>query len=126
MAITLTAADVRPRGHYMSVRLIANATITAGDLAYHDGTGVNVGDDDASTATANVIGVALNGAASGEYVDVCTHGGPITGWAGLTAGGICYVSDAGVLAHSAGTKTFAVGFAVSTSEIYVMPNATVA
>jgi hypothetical protein len=53
--------------------------------------------------------------------------GELTGWTGLTAGAICYISDTdGVLAHTAGTKTLAAGWAVSTTNIYVNPNATVA
>jgi hypothetical protein len=125
MTIAIVADNVRPVSKYVSVSLIANATITAGDLVYHDGTGVNVCDDDASTATANCIGIAMQGASSGSYVDVCVLG-EMTGWTGLTAGSICYVIDAGVLAHSAGTKTFAVGWATSTTNVFVNPNATVA
>ena len=125
MSIAVTADNVRPIGDYISVKIVANATITAGDVVYHDATGINVADDDGSTATANCLGIALQDASSGGYIDVLCQG-RVTGWTGLTAGGICYVSDAGVVAHSAGTKTFAVGWAISTTDIYVNPNATVA
>ena len=125
MTIAVTADNVRPIGDYISVKLLSNATITAGDVVYHNGTGLAVADDDASTASANAIGVALQDGASGAYVDVLTIG-RVTGWTGLTAGMICYVIDDGKVSASNGTKTFAIGHALSTTDIYVHPNATVA
>jgi len=125
MSIAVVAANVRPIGNYTSVRIVSNGTLTAGAVVYHDGTGLALADDDTSTATANCIGVMLQDASSGVYGDVLTQG-RVTGWTGLTAGAICYVSDQGVVAASAGTKTFAVGWAISTTDIYVNPNATVA
>lgn len=125
MSIVCTAANVRPIGDYIAVRVVSNATLTAGMVVYHDGTGLNKADDDSSTATANCIGILLQDASSGVYGDVLTIG-RVTGWAGLTAGSICYVSDDGVVAHSAGSKNFAVGHALSTSDIYVHPFAAVA
>ena len=126
MTIAVTADNVRVVDkNYMSVRLVSNGTLTAGDVVYHDGTGMAKADDDTSTATANCIGVLLKDAASGTTQDVITCG-RITGWTGLTAGMICYVSDQGVVAASAGTKNFAVGWALSTTDIYVHPFAPVA
>ena len=125
MTIAVTADNVLPIGDFLTVRVISNDTITAGDVVYHNGTGLAVADDDTSTASANCIGVALKDAATGIYTDVLTCG-RVTGWTGLTAGMICYVSDAGVVAASAGTKNFAVGWALSTTDIYVHPFAPVA
>jgi len=127
MAIAVVADNVRivSPDDFSRIRVVSNATITAGDVVFHDGTGLEVADDDASTESANCIGVALQGGSSGDMLDVITQG-ELTGWTGLTAGAICYVVDDGKVAHTAGTKTFAVGWAVSTTNIYVNPNATVA
>ena len=125
MTIAITANNVRPIGDYISVKIVSNATLTAGDVVYHNGTGLAVADDDASTASANCIGVVLQDAASGKYADVLTIG-RVTGWTGLTAGMICYVVDDGKVASSAGSKNFAVGHAISTTDIFVHPFAPVA
>jgi hypothetical protein len=125
MTIAVTAANVRPIGDYISVRVVSNGTLTAGMVVYHNGTGLAAADDDASTASANCIGILLQDAASGVYGDVLTIG-RVTGWTGLTAGTIAYVSDTGVVAASAGTKNFAVGHMLSTTDILVHPFAPVA
>jgi hypothetical protein len=125
MAIVCTAANVRPIGKYISCRVVSNATITAGQVVYHNGTGLTQADGDAA-GTANCMGIALQGGSSGDYLDVLIQG-RVTGWAGLTAGKIEYVSDeAGEVVETHGTATFGVGWAVSTSDIYVNPQKTVA
>ena len=125
MAIEIVADNVRPIGKHYCVRVVSNDTLTAGDVVYHDGTGIVVGNGGAAS-TANVWGVVLQDASAGQYVDVLVNG-RVTGWTGLTAGALCYISDTdGVLAHSAGSATFGIGWAVSTTDIYVNPNATVA
>ena len=125
MPIAVTADNVRPIGRYMSFRSTSNDDLTAGDVVYHDGTGIVVANGGAA-GTANLMGVVLKDSSSGDAIDVLVQG-RVTGWTGLTAGAICYISDTdGVLAHSAGSATFGVGWAVSTTDIYVNPNATVA
>lgn len=125
MAITVTADDVRPVGKYFSFRALSNDTLTAGDVVYHDGTGIVVANGGAA-ATANCMGVAMQDAASGAYLDVLVEG-RVTGWAGLTAGALVYISDTdGVVDTTHGTATFGVGWCVSTSDIYVHPQKTVA
>jgi hypothetical protein len=125
MPIAVVADNVRPIGRYLTHRGLSNDTLTAGDVVYHNATGIAVANGGAA-ATANLWGVVLQDAASGKYCDILVQG-RVTGWTGLTAGALCYISDTdGVLAHSAGSATFGVGWAVSTTDIYVNPNATVA
>lgn len=126
MTIAVTADDVRIVSKvWFSFRGTANATLTAGDVVYHDGTGFGVADDDASVATANCVGMAMQDASSGDEIDVLVLG-EVTGWTGLTAGNIAYVVDDGKVAASAGTKNFAVGFMLTTTNILVNPFSPVA
>ncbi len=125
MAIACVAANIRPLGKYIAHKVLSNATLTAGQPVYHNGTGLALADGAAYT-TCNLWGVVLKGGSSGDYLDVCFQG-RVTGWTGLTAGKIEYVADTtGLPVETAGTKAFAIGWAVSTTDIYVNPNTTVA
>lgn len=125
MTISVTADDVRILSKvWFSFRGVANATLTAGDIVYHDGTGINVADE-GTTDPANCIGMAMQDASSGDAVDVLVLG-EVTGFSGLTAGTIAYVGSSGAVAASAGTKNFAVGFMLTTTNIYVKPFSPVA
>jgi hypothetical protein len=91
-----------------------HATITAGQLVYHDGTGWAVAVLTNAT-TSCAVGVALVGGSSGEYIPVLTRG-RLTGWTGLTAGGRLYSAAAGVVDSAHPQYAFDVGFAISTTD----------
>ena len=124
--LVLTAANVVPGTGAQVAPYTAGATITAGQVVYFDAatSTVKLADADAST-TAAIIGVAVNGAASGQPVDVQT-GGYLTTNAALTAGVTYYLSTtAGGIAPFAdlttGDYVTVIGTAVSTTSLYVHP-----
>lgn len=103
--LTITAANVVKVAGAQVDTGIAGATITAGQSVYKDAANNNViklADGDASAAAAAGVGVALNGAASGQPVSFITAGGLTigTGTVGTvyivsaTAGAICPIADA--------------------------------
>jgi hypothetical protein len=118
MAIEVVAANVRPINPFpgdVVGDVAANATLTAGDLVYHDGTGWAVGALTNDT-TGRVTGVVLVGGASGAYVPVLCRG-RVTGWTGLTAGMRIYSGADGAIATTA-SNCSECGFAISTTDIY--------
>jgi hypothetical protein len=118
MTIAVVAANVRPINPFPGCVIgdvAANATITAGDLLYHDGTGWAVGAVTNAT-TGRVVAVALVGGASGEKISVLCRG-RLTGWTGLTAGARLFSGADGVIAASASNAS-EVGFAISTTDWY--------
>lgn len=120
MSIAVTAANVRPINPFPGMvdnTVPLNATVTAGQLVYHDGTGWAVSVLTNAT-TGRAQGVALKGGASGDYVDVLVGPCKLTGWSGLTAGGIISSAAAGAVSHTAAQYSSAVGFALSTTEWY--------
>lgn len=111
--ITVTAADVRRvfPDRDECYDHIAGATITAGQLVYLNSSGKLDLADGSATGTAQLVGIALNGAASGEVVSVLYRG-----WvAGFTVSGSAYearlyLSDtAGAFADGAGTVAVTCG-----------------
>lgn len=117
MAIAVTAANVRPINpdpEHIINDVALHATVTAGQLVYHDGTGWAVAALTSAT-TGRAQGVALTGGASGDKVDVLTSG-RLTGWTGLTAGGILYSAAAGAVSHTGASTSSCVGFAISTTD----------
>ena len=116
MTIAVVAANVRSDHHNPSDvvnDVLANATITAGDLLYDDGTGWAVGALTNAT-TGRVVAVALAGAASGAEIPVLTRG-RLTGWTGLTAGARLFSGADGVVATSASNASEC-GWAISTTD----------
>lgn len=124
--ISITAANVVAGTGAAITTGTAGATITAGQALYLDSTTSTwkLADTDSATAAARVLkGVALNGAASGQTVAVCT-GGPVTIGATIaagvfyylsgTAGGICPVADV-----AAGDYPAIVGYGISTTVLQV-------
>ena len=72
--LSITAANVQKGANAkLPLRRIAGATITAGQAVYEDSTDsgkVKPADANASAATAVCVGIALNGAANGQPVEV--------------------------------------------------------
>ena len=125
--ITITAASVVPGGSATTIDGHAGATITAGQAVYRDPTTGRflLADCDSATAAArSPIGIALNGAASGQPLEVLTRGAVTIGasiTAGVayylspTAGGICPVADL-----SSGDYPTIIGIAKSTTVLDVL------
>jgi hypothetical protein len=103
--LAVTAANVVASGSAATRQCTAGATITAGQVVYRDSADgkCKLADNNSATAAARApIGVALNGAANGQPLQVATEG-PVTIGATLTAGvayylsgtagGICPVAD---------------------------------
>lgn len=124
--LTLTAANVLAGSNATTNLGTAGATITAGQVVYFDDTTKTYKLADTDSATAAVrspIGLALNGASSGQPLMVQT-GGDITLGAVLTAGvayylsgtagGICPVADV-----TSGDYPVILGMAKSTSVLAI-------
>lgn len=124
--ITLTAANVLAGSNATTNLGTAGATITAGQVVYFDDTTKTYKLADTDSATAAVrspVGIALNGASSGQPLMVLTDG-DITLGAVLTAGvayylsgnpgGICPVADV-----ASGDYPVILGMAKSTSVLAI-------
>lgn len=128
--LSITATSVVKGSGAKTVAGVAGATITAGQALYLDTTTstYKLADTDSATAAARLpSGLALNGAASGQPVQVLTQG-PITigatvavgdaYWLSGTAGGICPVADV-----AAGDYPCIIGICTSTSVLDVQIHA---
>jgi len=124
--LTLTAANVLAGSNATTNLGTAGATITAGQVVYFDDTTKTYKLADTDSATAAVrspVGIALNGASSGQPLMVLTAG-DITLGAVLTAGtayylsgnpgGICPVADV-----ASGDYPVILGMAKSTSVLAI-------
>lgn len=124
--LVITATSVVAGGNARKVTHPAGATITAGQTVYLDSAAgtVKLADCDSGTAALrSPLGIALNGGATGQPIEVLKSGNITIGatvTAGVayylsgTAGGICPVADLG----SGDYPTF-LGFATSASVIDV-------
>lgn len=105
--LTITATSVLAGGNAQTLDGTAGATITAGQVVYLDsttGTYKLADNDSATAAVRSPAGIALNGAATGQPVEVLTSGNITIGatvtagvayYLSSTAGGICPVADLG-------------------------------
>jgi hypothetical protein len=127
--ITVTAASVRPLEGARIIRKEAGGTIAVGAAVYVDSNGdIQATDGDAIETTMPCIGLLVAvgsagaaAAADGDTCDVCVEG-PVTGFASMTPGTLCYVSGtAGLLATTVTDNGFIVGFAESASTVFVRP-----
>lgn len=96
--LVITAANVVAGANATKRRGTAGATITAGQAVYLDQSSTGkwlLADGDEDTAAergGQIVGIALNGAADGQPIEVQTKG-LITIGATLTAGTTYYLSD---------------------------------
>lgn len=121
--VTVVAADVRPLGDRNIIRRYTSGdTITAGQPVYLSAADTVSLADGSAASTSFAIGVALNGAASGEAVDV-NQEGPVAGYStNMAQNKLFYVdNDAGVIADATGTATTIIGIGLSASVLYVHP-----
>lgn len=130
--VTVNAADVRPLPGADIERFDAGGTATVGESVYMVSDGdVEQSDADAAV-TARVIGIivsAPNGATAviaGNRLDIVTHG-PVTGFTGLTPGGLMYASiTAGKISDTRPAAVSAdfvwiIGWVLDATTIYVDP-----
>ncbi len=120
--ISITATNVVPGGNARTTEGLAGVTIAAGEMVYLDtaaGT-LKLADCDSATAAArSPLGMALNGGAAGQPIEVAKRGNITVGtvltlgvgyYLSGTAGKICPVADL-----STGDYPVFLGFARSTS-----------
>lgn len=92
--LVITAANVVAGNTATIVSGFAEAAITAGQVVYLNPTTGKYNLADVNSATAavrNAVGIALNNAANGQPIDVCTKG-PVTIGAAILAGVAYYAS----------------------------------
>lgn len=124
--LSITATSVVKGSGAKTVNGTAGATITAGQVLYYDSTAGTYKLADTDSATAAVrspVGIALNGAASGQPVEVLTAG-PVTIGATVAVGDVYFLSGtAGGLAPAAdvaaGDYPCIIGICTSTSVLDV-------
>lgn len=95
--LSITAANVTPRGGVPQMTGLAGAAIAAGDMVYLDVTDNRFKLADCDAAAPNLAarspdGMALNGAATGQPLKVALPGGDINVGTVLTAGTTYYLS----------------------------------
>lgn len=114
-----TAANIKPLQGAIVRRFTAGATVAAGELVTMQSDGYV--DPTNTSAVQNIAGVALQGVAAGQRVDVVVFG-PVQCLTGATVGATVYGSDtAGEPAETAGTKTSIAGWNESATVLFVSP-----
>jgi hypothetical protein len=124
--ITITAANVLKGANAVIEKGVAGATVTAGQVVYRDAADGRYKLADCDSATDGVRvprGIALNGASSGQPLEILMSG-DITIGATLTLGATYYLSgNAGRIAPAADLATgdfpSVIGLATSTSVLKV-------
>lgn len=123
--LSITAASVVKGGTAKTVEGTAGATIAAGQAVYRDAATGNylLADSNGAAAARIPGGIALNGAAVNQPVEILTEG-PVTIGATMTAGEAYYLSDTpggiGPRADVAsGENTVLIGLATSTTVLDV-------
>lgn len=109
--VSITAGNVIPSSAAQKTSGVAGATIAAGQLVYRDASDSNkfkLTDADSATAAARVVyGIAINSAAAGQPINVCTADTALAiGTHSQTVGTILLMSDtAGGLMPAADVET---------------------
>lgn len=105
--VSITAANVAPSTNAQTTQAVAGATITAGQAVYLDSTTntIKLADANNTVLTADAVGIAINGASSGQPI-IYQTGGDITVGGTVTVGGVYLVSaNAGGIAPVADLTT---------------------
>jgi hypothetical protein len=111
------ATRIKPGRNAIVEQGVVGATIAAGEVVSMQSDGF--WDPAIATGVVKTIGVAVQGGAVGDTIDIVMHG-PIECVTGGTPGEVLYVSDtAGEPAETAGTKSAVVGYVLTASKIYV-------
>ena len=115
-----TAANIKPLDGAIVRRYTCGATVAAGELVVMSSDG-KIDPANTTSAVAAVLGVAVQGGADTNRIDVVVFG-PVKAITGGTPGAICYASDtAGEPAESAGTNLGICGIVESATVIFVNP-----
>lgn len=131
MAISFTAADIRPLPGAVIENPVVSGTVYVGWAVYNNG-GSATGSNGGATATAYAYGIVVacpNGgtsAVTGDRCDVVTFG-RVTGFASLTIGTPAIYTDnsAGLLVQgTGGTVAHKLGVARDATTIFVNPSIT--
>jgi hypothetical protein len=129
--ISLTSANIRAMQQHGAVvrRFDAGAALTVGYGVYLASDGdVEHCDGNAGQAIAKCIGIVVESydgetaIVAGDPASVCVFG-PVEGFSGMTPGDTIYVSDTvGRVADAVGTMTHIVGYAQSSTCVFVDPS----
>lgn len=131
--VSVTAAEVLPDSGSVLIDGILGATVTAGQTVYLDSSTstYKLADANASALTSTVVGIAMNGGATGQYVRVCKSGTLDPGFTvtvgtiyvqSATAGGIAPAADL-----ATGYYTTILGVGITASQLrLIMVNSGVA
>jgi hypothetical protein len=121
MALTMdtNAEHIKPLEGAITRRFTCGSTVVAGTPVTMMSDGF-VDPADASDVTLSfVAGIAIQGGAAGERIDVVVFG-PVICVTGMTIGALVYLSDTvGEMSQTAGTKTTIIGWAESAAIIFV-------
>jgi hypothetical protein len=126
--VSLTAAHIRPLNGAILRHYAAGGALVVGNAGYIASDGdVEKADANVSAATGRGIGVVVESydgetaIVAGDPCTLCVFG-PVSGFSGLTPGANYYVSDtAGAIADAAGTQSRIIGYAESTTVLFVHP-----
>lgn len=115
-----TAEHIKPLEGAIVRRYTAGATIAAGEIVSMQSDGY-VDPADTTSAAQQVVGIALQAAASGARVDVVVYG-PVLAISGGTPGSTLHATNtAGEPGESAGSNAGVVGFVESATVAFVRP-----
>lgn len=118
-----TAANIKPLEGAIIRRYTLGATTAAGEVVSMQSDG-KVDPADATSAKSIALGVAIQGGADGDRVDIVIFG-PVLMMTGATVGAPIYTAtSAGELSESAGTYGTIVGLAESATVLIVRPHST--
>ena len=116
-----TAANIKPLNGAIIRRYTLGATTAAGEIVAMQSDGF-VDPADTTSAAVACAGIAVQGGASGDRVDVVTFG-PIVCGTGATIGAVIHATDtAGEPGESAGSNAGVLGWAESATTVFVNPS----
>lgn len=124
-----TAAKVRPLPGTLRRDFIAGGAGDVGDLVYMKSDGTVDLADGSAAGTAVVLGIVVSAGTAGATAFVAGDAvsvvlaGPVTGFSGLTAGALLYLSDtSGSFDTAAGTVSVKVAVCISADSILMRPS----
>lgn len=116
-----TAANIKPLNGSIVRRYDAGATIAAGELVAMQSDGA-IDPANTTSATVAVAGVAVQGASSGDRIDVVVFG-PVVCMTGATIGSVIHATNtAGEPGETAGSNAGVAGWAESATVLFVNPS----
>jgi hypothetical protein len=121
-AVARTAAEARPTNDHLTLEVTMAVAVQAGQLVYIKADGKGALANAGAAGTMPARGVATMDCPAGRAVALCVYG-KFGGWSGLTPGVTLNASGtAGELDTAAGTVPQKVGFAVSSTDVFINPD----